>query len=83
MALFSSDTEPALQNDHETYRGDATILGRPALWSRGFRPFFLGAALWAVAATAIWLQGLPDSERIARADAFFAALNIPIVTGGK
>ncbi len=27
----------------------------PALWSRGFRPFFLGAALWAVAAIAIWL----------------------------
>jgi uncharacterized protein involved in response to NO len=26
-----------------------------ALWSRGFRPFFLGAALWAVAAIAIWL----------------------------
>lgn len=25
-----------------------------ALWSRGFRPFFLGAALWAVAAIAIW-----------------------------
>jgi uncharacterized protein involved in response to NO len=25
------------------------------LWSRGFRPFFLGAALWAVAAIAIWL----------------------------
>jgi uncharacterized protein involved in response to NO len=27
----------------------------PALWSRGFRPFFLGAAIWAVAAIAIWL----------------------------
>jgi len=26
----------------------------PALWSRGFRPFFLGAALWAVTAIAIW-----------------------------
>ena len=26
-----------------------------ALWSRGFRPFFLGAALWAVGAIAIWL----------------------------
>jgi uncharacterized protein involved in response to NO len=25
-----------------------------ALWSRGFRPFFLAAALWAVAAVAIW-----------------------------
>jgi uncharacterized protein involved in response to NO len=25
-----------------------------ALWSRGFRPFFLAAALWAVAAIAIW-----------------------------
>jgi len=24
------------------------------LWSRGFRPFFLGAALWAVVAIAIW-----------------------------
>ncbi len=26
-----------------------------ALWSRGFRPFFLGAGLWAAAAIAIWL----------------------------
>lgn len=26
----------------------------PALWSRGFRPFFPGAALWAVVAIAIW-----------------------------
>lgn len=26
----------------------------PALWSRGFRPFFLGAALWAAAAIAVW-----------------------------
>lgn len=25
-----------------------------AIWSRGFRPFFLVAALWAVAAVAIW-----------------------------
>lgn len=25
-----------------------------AFWSRGFRPFFLGAALWAIAAIAIW-----------------------------
>jgi antirestriction protein ArdC len=29
------------------------------------------------------LPSLPDSERIARADAFFAALNIPIITGGN
>jgi antirestriction protein ArdC len=28
------------------------------------------------------LPSLPDSERIVRADAFFAALNIPIITGG-
>ncbi len=27
----------------------------PALLSRGFRPFFLGAALWAAAAIAVWL----------------------------
>ena len=27
----------------------------PALWSRGFRPFFLAAGLWAVLAMAIWL----------------------------
>lgn len=26
----------------------------PALWSRGFRPFFLAAALWAVAAIGVW-----------------------------
>ncbi|MDF2114045.1 NnrS family protein [Roseiarcaceae bacterium H3SJ34-1] len=26
----------------------------PPLWSYGFRPFFLGAALWAAAAIAIW-----------------------------
>jgi uncharacterized protein involved in response to NO len=26
----------------------------PALWSRGFRPFFLAAGLWAVLAMAIW-----------------------------
>ena len=29
------------------------------------------------------LPSLPDSERIVRADAFFAALNIPIITGGN
>jgi antirestriction protein ArdC len=29
------------------------------------------------------LPSLPDSERIVRADGFFAALNIPIVTGGN
>jgi antirestriction protein ArdC len=29
------------------------------------------------------LPCLPESERIARADAFFAALNIPIVIGGN
>jgi antirestriction protein ArdC len=28
------------------------------------------------------LPSLPESERIVRADAFFAALNIPIITGG-
>ncbi|WP_207103117.1 NnrS family protein [Paracoccus shandongensis] len=34
-----------------------------ALWSYGFRPFFLGGAVWAVAAMALWIaalaQGLP------------------------
>jgi antirestriction protein ArdC len=29
------------------------------------------------------LPSLPDSERIVRADGFFAALNIPIITGGN
>jgi antirestriction protein ArdC len=28
------------------------------------------------------LERLPESDRIARADAFFAALNIPVITGG-
>lgn len=29
-----------------------------ALWSYGFRPFFLGAGLWAVAAMALWIAAL-------------------------
>ena len=29
------------------------------------------------------MNGLPESERIARADPFFATLNIPIVDGGN
>ena len=29
-----------------------------ALWSYGFRPFFLGGALWAVAAMALWIAAL-------------------------
>ncbi len=30
----------------------------PALWSYGFRPFFLGGAVWAVAAMALWIAAL-------------------------
>lgn len=29
-----------------------------ALWSYGFRPFFLGGAIWAVAAMALWIAAL-------------------------
>lgn len=29
-----------------------------ALWSHGFRPFFLGGAVWAVAAMALWIAAL-------------------------
>jgi len=29
-----------------------------ALWSYGFRPFFLGAGVWAVAAMALWIAAL-------------------------
>jgi len=29
-----------------------------ALWSYGFRPFFLGGAVWAVAAMALWIAAL-------------------------
>ena len=31
---------------------------RPVLFSYGFRPFFLGAGLWAVAAMALWIWAL-------------------------
>ncbi|MTE01885.1 short-chain dehydrogenase [Paracoccus sp. YIM 132242] len=34
-------------------RGDGA-----ALWSYGFRPFFLGGAIWAVAAMALWIAAL-------------------------
>ncbi len=30
----------------------------PALWSYGFRPFFLGAAVWAVLTMALWMAAL-------------------------
>lgn len=30
----------------------------PALWSYGFRPFFLGGAVWAAAAMALWIAAL-------------------------
>ena len=39
-------------------RGRATL---PVLLSRGFRPFFLGAALWAAIALALWLAMLTTS----------------------
>jgi uncharacterized protein involved in response to NO len=32
----------------------------PALWSYGFRPFFLGGAVWAVAAMALWIAALTN-----------------------
>lgn len=28
---------------------------RPAIWTQGFRPFFLATALWAICATALWI----------------------------
>ncbi|MCB1882912.1 MAG: NnrS family protein [Geminicoccaceae bacterium] len=39
-------------------RARPTGRDRPALFSNGFRPFFLGGAAWAVAALALWLAVL-------------------------
>jgi uncharacterized protein involved in response to NO len=33
---------------------EQSTTGRPAIFSQGFRPFFFGAAIWAVLAIAIW-----------------------------
>ncbi|ASY60800.1 NnrS family protein [Sinorhizobium sp. CCBAU 05631] len=37
----------------------------PVLFSYGFRPFFLGAAIWAVAAMALWMAALAGRLEIA------------------
>jgi antirestriction protein ArdC len=54
--------------------------GRPRFFARGYYVF---NAMQVDGYILPNLPSLPDSERIARADAFFAALNIPIVTGGN
>lgn len=41
-----------------TGAGNAGRVGVPVLLSRGFRPFFLGAALWAAIALLLWLAVL-------------------------
>ena len=33
----------------------------PPLWRQGFRPFFLGAGIWAPAALAVWVLALAGS----------------------
>ncbi|HEV2677148.1 MAG TPA: NnrS family protein [Aliidongia sp.] len=35
--------------------GAAAAKPRPAIWTAGFRPFFLATALWAICAVALWL----------------------------
>jgi antirestriction protein ArdC len=53
---------------------------RPRFFARGYYVF---NARQVDGYTPPDLPGLPDSERIAEADAFFAALNIPIIMGGN
>jgi antirestriction protein ArdC len=54
--------------------------GRPRFFARGYYVFNEAQVDGHVREE---LPCLPESERIARADAFFAALNIPIVLGGN
>jgi antirestriction protein ArdC len=54
--------------------------GRPRFFARGYYVFNEAQVDGHVREE---LPGLPESERIARADAFFAALNIPIIIGGN
>lgn len=53
--------------------------GRPRFFARGYCVF---NATQVDGYAPPGLPRLPESERIVRADAFFAALNIPIITGG-
>ena len=52
---------------------------RPRFFARGYCVFNAGQVDGYAQPD---LPRLPESERLARADAFFAALNIPIITGG-
>ena len=54
--------------------------GRPRFFARGYYVFNEAQVDGHVREE---LPCLPESERITRADAFFAALDIPIVTGGN
>lgn len=48
MSLFHASAGPS--RSAETFR----VWRGAALWSRGFRPFFLAAALWAILAVSLW-----------------------------
>jgi antirestriction protein ArdC len=66
-----SDTDGAHSDEHED---------QPRFFARGYCVF---NARQVDGYAPPDLPSLPDSERIVRADAFFAALNIPIITGGN
>jgi antirestriction protein ArdC len=71
-----ADTDP---NDARGVHRDEHE-GRPRFFARGYCVF---NATQVDGYAPPDLPRLPDSERIARADAFFAAPNIPIISGGN
>jgi antirestriction protein ArdC len=71
-----SDADPSgAADDRYDERED-----RPRFFARGYSVF---NAMQVDGYAPSDLPSLPDSERITRADAFFAALNVPIITGGN
>ncbi|MGH6762613.1 MAG: NnrS family protein [Phyllobacterium sp.] len=53
---------PNLRTGHAIPRGIATT--GPVLFSYGFRPFFLGAGIWAIAAMALWIVALSTGRSV-------------------
>ena len=69
----NDDADDAGRSEHDERNG------RARFFARGYRVFNASQVDGYVLAD---LPRLPESERIARADAFFAALDIPIITCG-
>jgi len=66
--------------DHDDISADDEREGRPRFFARGYYVFNEAQVDGRVPPE---LPRLPESERIAAADAFFSALKIPIISGGN